>query len=559
MEFLTKSIQKRVELGSIKGIKLARTSPPLTHVMYADDLVIMGQATGDEINNFQQILEEFGRYSGLLVNPKKSKVWVSRECDEQCTNLVVRELRAAQAENQEKYLGVFLNRDQLQHRNTHELLIEKIHSRLAGWKVNLLSHAGRAVMIRSVLMSIPVYCMSVEKLPKKTVGEINGIMRKFLWGKLGKERYLSLIAWHKVCQPYEEGGLEIRVLQIFNEALILKMVWQLASNQDKIWVQVMRGKYFPRKGFWGVNTTRRTSKLWKAIQEMKPNLLSKLKWHIGDGTTIPAINQPWFEGWNIQEIYTNVHLNMKVGDLFDQVSQRWKTTLIDGLFGEGASQIIEASTKQPTDQPLISDRLIWTEGKGGTYTAKEGYFFLAKTKRTTPVYDQNTKQAWGKIWKWKGVIPRVQTFIWRVLHGGIATSQTMHMRINGIDPKCQLCGRENEFIMHTLFFYTRARATWFASPFSIRVDELPMQFAETLLAMTRNMNQEEVVFFCNILWNIWKARNESLYKEDKATPTSILARANALKYDNPGTGRVRQPIQQQVIEAGYYAIQVDGS
>lgn len=135
---------------------------------------------------------------------------------------------------------------------THDLLVQKFHSRLAGWKINLLSHAGRLALIKSVLMTIPVYYMSLNKILTHTIKELNSLMRKFLWGKLGSDRYLSMVAWSKICLDTEGGGLGIRNLQLSNEALVLKLVWEMACNSEKLWTQVMREKYCPRGGFWGV-------------------------------------------------------------------------------------------------------------------------------------------------------------------------------------------------------------------------------------------------------------------------------------------------------------------
>lgn len=97
----------------------------------------------------------------------------------------------------------------------------------------------------------------------------------------------------------------IRNLKLFNQYLVLKAVWQVASNSDKIWVQVVRAKYFSRRGFWGVNGTRDVSRLWRSIQKLKPFFREQILWHVGDGLTIPCINQPWFKNWSVQVITTN--------------------------------------------------------------------------------------------------------------------------------------------------------------------------------------------------------------------------------------------------------------
>lgn len=65
-----------------------------------------------------------------------------------------------------------------------------------------------------------------------------------MWGKTGGDQYMSLIAWHKVCADVEEGGLGIRDFKAFNQALMMKLVWQMTLEEDKIWVKVLKEKYF---------------------------------------------------------------------------------------------------------------------------------------------------------------------------------------------------------------------------------------------------------------------------------------------------------------------------
>lgn len=209
----------------------------------------MGEATINEVRHLKEILNLFAEQSRLSVNPDKSSLWFSVVCEEQNKAEVMTELEAREASDTEKYLEVHIAHGRIESDLTHTLLVEKFYNRLADWKVNTLSFTRRLTLIKSVLISVPDYFMTIAKLPTKTIKELTSVMRKFLWGKLDKDMYLSMIAWHKICVPVEQGGLGIRDVATFNQALLLKIVWQLASNQDRLWVQLMRAKYFPRGGF----------------------------------------------------------------------------------------------------------------------------------------------------------------------------------------------------------------------------------------------------------------------------------------------------------------------
>jgi len=46
-----------------------------------------------------------------------------------------------------------------------------------------------------------------------------------VWGS--DEKSISWVSWGNVCQPMEEGGLEIKDVRLFNSALLAKWKWLL--------------------------------------------------------------------------------------------------------------------------------------------------------------------------------------------------------------------------------------------------------------------------------------------------------------------------------------------
>ena len=60
----------------------------------------------------------------------------------------------------------------------------------------------------------------------------------------------SLMAWEKVCLPYELGGVGIRRLVSFNQALLGKWLWRFGNEVTHLWRRVIATKYGEGKGGW---------------------------------------------------------------------------------------------------------------------------------------------------------------------------------------------------------------------------------------------------------------------------------------------------------------------
>lgn len=118
-----------------------------------------------------------------------------------------------------KYLGVPLVPSRLVYRDCAELM-ENIKKRVSNWKNKSFSFAGRTQLIRSVLSSMHVYWASMSILPARLIGEIEQVICGFLWCQGDMKHGKAKVGWNVVCLPRREGGLGIRRLDIFNQALI---------------------------------------------------------------------------------------------------------------------------------------------------------------------------------------------------------------------------------------------------------------------------------------------------------------------------------------------------
>jgi hypothetical protein len=116
-------------------------------------------------------------------------------------------------------------------------LIDKVKSRIEGWRAKTLSQAGRLTLIESVAAALPSYAMSTFLLPSSFCIELDRIFKNFWWGFPAlKKKNLFLKAWDSLCMPKELGGLGLRKMKEVNLALITKLGWKLLTKFDSMWV-----------------------------------------------------------------------------------------------------------------------------------------------------------------------------------------------------------------------------------------------------------------------------------------------------------------------------------
>ena len=102
---------------------------------------------------------------------------------------------------------------------------KKMEKKLSRWKHLCLSKGGRLMLLKSTLSSLLMYVLCFFTIPKFVAARLEIIQRNFLWGSSEGSFKYPLVAWEKVCLPIEMGGLGIRSVVSFNQALLGKWLW----------------------------------------------------------------------------------------------------------------------------------------------------------------------------------------------------------------------------------------------------------------------------------------------------------------------------------------------
>ena len=212
IERLAHSILHEVQDGSWKPIKLGRGGVPLTHLFFADDLLLFMEASMAQVEVVKRVLSEFSMCSGLRVNQIKTQVFFSHNVPDLQRRSLGQALGFSVTSDLGKYLGVPLWHNRVS-KQMYGGIIEKVKSHLSGWNASTLSLAGRITLAQSVLAAIPLYSMQTVMLPAAICNDIDVTCRRFIWGGSSNKNGVSLVNWDKACLPKSYGGLGFKDLR----------------------------------------------------------------------------------------------------------------------------------------------------------------------------------------------------------------------------------------------------------------------------------------------------------------------------------------------------------
>jgi len=201
-------------------LEIGKKSVKVNMLQYADDTLFFCKANIKSVFNIKIMLSCFELVSGLKVNFLKSRIGgVGVEQTEILSFASV--LNCEIMRTPFKYLGLPVGGCHKKGVFWDEV-VNKIKRKLDRWKGRCISMAGRIRLIKFVLSSIPLFYLSLFKIPSNVLKKIVSLHRNFLWGWGSEGRKIAWLAWDKICNPKEAGGLGIINVRSFNIALLGK-------------------------------------------------------------------------------------------------------------------------------------------------------------------------------------------------------------------------------------------------------------------------------------------------------------------------------------------------
>ncbi|XP_020262879.1 uncharacterized protein LOC109838860 [Asparagus officinalis] len=169
----------------------------ITHLIFVDDLLLFAKGDVYSVHKFFQCVKEFNDVSGLEANPEKCSVFYGG-VDDSVKSSINNDLGFSEGVMPIKYLGVPLTTKKLSYMDCNPLL-SKITGQFQKWlNHGNLSYTGRLQIIKSVILGVQIFWTSNYILPASVLQEMDGLCRRFLWGKSGQNLRIPLVAWERV-------------------------------------------------------------------------------------------------------------------------------------------------------------------------------------------------------------------------------------------------------------------------------------------------------------------------------------------------------------------------
>ncbi|XP_074278130.1 uncharacterized protein LOC141601729 [Silene latifolia] len=221
----------------------------------------------------QQALASFASVSGLHANVDKTQIYFGGVAQE-VREAILTTTGFSEGSFPFRYLGLPLGPSRYSV-SMFDSLILKIQTKLQHWSVKSLTYAGKAQLLDAVIFGIENFWCSSVLPPKTVLQQINHLSRNFFWGIKDGERKMQFKSWNAICAPWNNGGFNIKNVQVWNIALMLQWIWKFSNGSNSLWVNWHKKYVLKTNTIWSLTSKDQFSSSFKGILVTRDVFLTK--------------------------------------------------------------------------------------------------------------------------------------------------------------------------------------------------------------------------------------------------------------------------------------------
>jgi hypothetical protein len=191
---------------------------------------------------------------------------------------------------------------------------------------------------------------------------------------------------------------------------------------------------------------------------------------------------------------------------------RWNTELLSNIF---LLIDISAIEQIPIINTSKSDEIMWMQEPDGIYSVKSGYQTIQMWKNRSnrePKSSHTDTTISKKLWA-LNTIPRHKTILWRILTNALPLRSELGKMGILCSPLCPRCNVKLETTNHVFMTCPLITKTWFGSSLNLKILDQPItNFTDWISHSIQHQKEDIMVQIAAITYNIWHARNISLFK-----------------------------------------------
>lgn len=520
--------------GSLRGVRIARGCPRVNHLLFADDTMLFWNSSTASCLTLIEILQAYENVSGKKVNIAKSSITFSSKTPPDI-NQAAKDILGIQKEGGVgKYLGLPEHFGRKK-RDLFTFIVDMIQQRAANWSTRFLSRAEKLTMLKAVLTAIPTYAMSCFQLPVSLCKRIQSSLTRFWWDKSADKKSMCWLVWGKLTKPKSLGGLGLRDIQLFNQALLAKIAWHILTSPQCLLARVLKGKYYHKKSFLDAPVPTVCSHGWRSILHGRDLPKENLGKAIGNGQSTRVWKDSWISTTCVLKPCGPIHesaLDLRVLDLLTD-DLHWNKDRIK-LFLPGFSSQIQCIWPSKAG---AEDSFVWLPLPSGVYSTKSGYNSQALTdvapllRQSSTVPTTSPEFHWLKdVWSVK-TAPKLKLFLWSMIQGALPVGSELQRRGMLNAAPCPRC-KDPETSLHVFFLFPFAKAVWERIPLrsppptseDLDIKSVLTHFRNSLCLPPSGIRTPILSWIC---WYLWLARNRLVFENKTLQPQEVATKGIA--------------------------------
>ncbi|XP_024038343.1 uncharacterized protein LOC112097373 [Citrus clementina] len=498
----------------------------ISHLLFADDSLVFTRASDTDCQNLKKIFDCYSATSGQLFNFEKSSMFLNGNISAGQASKIKEIFQLNIVSRHEKYLGLpsMIGRKRSSFFNDIKL---KIHNKVSNWQHKFFSAGGKEVLIKAATQAIPAYAMSVFKIPMGICDDIQRIIANFWWGYRNDKKAIHWSRWNKLSQAKCRGGMGFRDFTSFNQALVAKQGWRILQFPDSLVAKILQARYFQHKDFMNARLGSNPSFIWRSILWGRQVISKGSKWRIGNGQSIMLHKENWLPRPLTFKPISKPSLpaDALVAELINE-DHTWNEGLIHRHFTKIDA---EAIVRILLPRRPMKDEVIWHYDKKGQYSVKSGYQIALNLKfPAKPTSSATTENQWNAIWLL--TLPeKIRIFAWRAAKNLLPSAENLWKRKVLQEPLCQFCNKKLETIFHALVGCKVVQKIWKITRFEDDLkDSVEQDMLSLLIELKLRRSKDDIELLVTILWMIWNARNNWIFKGVNDIPHVTVSKAEAV-------------------------------